>query len=75
MNIFLNGVETKIEDNSLYTLLESLHILEKRFAVEINSNIIPSSNYKEAQLTENDRVEIVIAVMYQINMEVMLFHR
>ena len=62
MNIFLNGVETKIEDNSLYTLLESLHILEKRFAVEINSNIIPSSNYKEIQLTENDRVEIVIAV-------------
>ncbi|MFL2721855.1 MAG: sulfur carrier protein ThiS [Gammaproteobacteria bacterium] len=62
MNIFLNGVETKIEDNSLHTLLESLHILEKRFAVEINSNIIPSSNYKETQLTENDRVEIVIAV-------------
>ena len=62
MNIFLNGVETKIEDNSLYTLLESLHILEKRFAVEINSNIIPSSNYKEIQLTENDKVEIVIAV-------------
>ena len=62
MNIFLNGVQTKIEDNSLYTLLESLHILEKRFAVEINSNIIPSSNYKETQLTENDRVEIVIAV-------------
>lgn len=62
MNIFLNGVETKIEDNSLYALLESLHILEKRFAVEINSNIIPSSNYKETQLTENDRVEIVIAV-------------
>lgn len=62
MNIFLNGVETKIEDNSLYTLLESLHILEKRFAVEINSNIIPSSNYKETQLTENDKVEIVIAV-------------
>jgi sulfur carrier protein len=62
LNIFLNGVETKIEDNSLYTLLESLHILEKRFAVEINSNIIPSSSYKETQLTENDRVEIVIAV-------------
>jgi sulfur carrier protein len=62
LNIFLNGVQTKIEDNSLYTLLESLHILEKRFAVEINSNIIPSSNYKETQLTENDRVEIVIAV-------------
>jgi sulfur carrier protein len=62
LNIFLNGVETKIEDNSLYALLESLHILEKRFAVEINSNIIPSSNYKETQLTENDRVEIVIAV-------------
>ena len=62
MNIFLNGVETKIEDNSLYNLLESFHILEKRFAVEINSNIIPSSNYKETQLTENDRVEIVIAV-------------
>jgi sulfur carrier protein len=62
LNIFLNGVGTKIEDNSLYTLLESLHILEKRFAVEINSNIIPSSNYKETQLTENDRVEIVIAV-------------
>jgi thiamine biosynthesis protein ThiS len=62
LNIFLNGVETKIENNSLYTLLESLHILEKRFAVEINSNIIPSSNYKETQLTENDRVEIIIAV-------------
>jgi sulfur carrier protein len=62
LNIFLNGVETKIENNSLYTLLESLHILEKRFAVEINSNIIPSSNYKETQLIENDRVEIVIAV-------------
>jgi len=62
LNIFLNGVETKIENNSLYTLLESLHILEKRFAVEINSNIIPSSNYKEIQLTENDKVEIVIAV-------------
>jgi sulfur carrier protein len=62
LNIFLNGVETKIEDNSLYAFLESLHILEKRFAVEINSNIIPSSNYKETQLTENDRVEIVIAV-------------
>jgi thiamine biosynthesis protein ThiS len=62
LNIFLNGVETKIENNSLYSLLESMHILEKRFAVEINSNIIPSANYKEIQLTENDKVEIVIAV-------------
>ena len=50
MKILLNGETYQCEDDSLYGLLKSVNVLEKRFAVEVDGNIIPSSLYKKYKL-------------------------
>ena len=62
MKILLNGETYQCEDDSLYGLLKSVNVLEKRFAVEVDGNIIPSSLYKKYKLKPESSVEIVIAV-------------
>ena len=62
LSITLNGESTKLLSNKLEDLLESLNLQNKRYAVEINREIIPRSKHSSYQLLENDKIEIVEAV-------------
>ena len=60
--IILNGSEILLKSDSLKELVDSLNLLEARFAVEINREIVPKSLIDNYTLNDKDVVEIVIAV-------------
>ena len=62
LSIILNGSEILLKSNSLKELVDSLNLLEARFAVEINREIVPKSQIDNYTLNDKDVVEIVIAV-------------
>ena len=62
IGIILNGSEILLKSNSLKELVDSLNLLEARFAVEINREIVPKSQIDNYTLTDKDVGEIVIAV-------------
>ncbi len=63
MEIFVNGESLEFEKNqTLALLLESLSLIEKRIAVEVNQEIVPHGQYKNHQLDAGDRIEIVHAI-------------
>lgn len=62
IGIILNGSEILLKSNSLKELVDSLNLLEARFAVEINREIVPKSQIDNYTLNDKDEVEIVIAV-------------
>ena len=62
IGIILNGSEIHLKSNSLKELVDSLNLLEARFAVEINPEIVPKSQIDNYTLNDKDVVEIVIAV-------------
>jgi len=62
LSINLNGESTTLTSNKLEDLLDSLNLQNKRYAVEINREIIPRSKHTSYKLSENDRIEIVEAV-------------
>ena len=62
LSITLNGESITITSSKLKDLLDSLNLQNKRYAVEINREIIPRSKHPSYQLSENDRIEIVEAV-------------
>ena len=62
VGIILNGSEILLKSDSLKELVDSLNLLEARFAVEINREIVPKSQIDNYTLNDKDEVEIVIAV-------------
>jgi thiamine biosynthesis protein ThiS len=63
MEILLNGAAYQIENSSNITaLLEQLELSGKRLAVEVNTEIIPRSQFTSYTLTAGDKVEIVHAI-------------
>ena len=62
ISIILNGSEILLKSDSLKELVDSLNLLEARFAVEINREIVPKSQIDNYTLNDKDVVEIVIAV-------------
>ena len=62
ISIILNGSEILLKSDSLKELVDSLNLLEARFAVEINREIVPKSQIENYTLKDKDVVEIVIAV-------------
>ena len=62
LSITLNGEPTTLLSDKLEDLLDSLNLQNKRYAVEINREIIPRSKHSSYLLSENDRIEIVEAV-------------
>ena len=62
IGIILNGSAILLKSNSLKELVDSLNLLEARFAVEINREIVPKSQIDNYTLNDKDIVEIVIAV-------------
>ena len=63
MNIFLNGQTHSVRDDvNLAELVESLGLTGRRFAIEVNLEVVPRSTYPTHRLHPNDRVEIVHAI-------------
>lgn len=62
MQVLLNGEPHSIDQNStIESLLTSLQ-LDGKFAIEINQNIIPRSEYLNTDLNNGDKIEIVQAI-------------
>ena len=63
MNIILNNTINEVHENiTIEELLLLNNIRSKYIAVEINKRIIPKSKYREYQLSEDDKVEIITAI-------------
>jgi sulfur carrier protein len=63
MNIILNGSPATIQEQiTLAELTHDLNLPGKRYAVEINEQLIPRSRHDEHRLKEGDNVEIVQAI-------------
>lgn len=63
MQIKLNGQMTEVDENtSLTLLLETLGMLDRRVAIEVNQQVIPRSEHISFILSSNDNVEIIQAV-------------
>ncbi|MDX1345844.1 MAG: sulfur carrier protein ThiS [Sedimenticolaceae bacterium] len=63
MQILLNGESREVPpDATVEMLLAEIDLGEKRFAVEINEQLVPRSTFAEQGLAEGDRVEIVTAI-------------
>lgn len=62
MNIYLNGELIETESNSVLELIQTLDLDGKRFAVEMNEQIISKSKFADTPLTEHAKIEIIQAV-------------
>ena len=63
MEIFVNGESRQVEDSfSALQLLESMELVGKRLALEINEEIVPKSRHAEYLIAAGDKVEIVNAI-------------
>lgn len=63
MRILLNGeIRDVADDTTLAGLLGSLDLPGKRYAVEINQELVPRSEHAEHRLRDDDQVEIVQAI-------------
>ena len=63
MQITLNGEAREFAaEQSLAALVADLDLAGKRFAVELNTEVVPRSTFAEVCLRDGDRVEIVHAI-------------
>jgi thiamine biosynthesis protein ThiS len=63
MRILLNGERHELPESATLTdLLSSLELQDRRFAVEINEELVPRSQHATQRLQADDRVEIVQAI-------------
>ena len=63
MNIILNGNSQKIPAKfTLNQLVETLDLAGRRYAIEVNEQLIPRSQHPSHHLQENDNIEIVQAI-------------
>ena len=60
--IYLNGELQQSDCSNLYELIQQMDLEGKRFAVEVNENIIPKSRLASTLIQPNDRIEIIQAV-------------
>jgi len=63
MNIRVNGENIVIAENAKLLQLVKLLALEgKRYAIEVNEDIVPRSEHSRFTLSNNDNVEVVQAI-------------
>jgi thiamine biosynthesis protein ThiS len=59
MQIQLNGECVQTAASNLLQLVEELGLEKRMIAIERNLEVVPKSEYKQTQLQENDRIELV----------------
>lgn len=63
MQIQLNGeAHTLAPGLTVASLIESLGLVGRRIAVEVNEEIVPKSEHATTPLADGDRVEVVHAI-------------
>jgi len=63
IQLSVNGQIQRVEPGAdVARLLDTLELTGKRVAVEKNGEIVPRSRYAGTELTDGDRLEIVVAV-------------
>ena len=62
MQIQLNGKPYQVATPSLADLVDRLELAGKRYAIEINEELVPRGEHASHQLREGDQVEIVQAI-------------
>ena len=62
MEVLLNGDPHSIDQSCTITNLIASLELDGKFAIELNQDIIPRSEYPNTQLHAGDKVEIVQAI-------------
>ncbi len=63
MQIYINGEIRQIDDDGyIPTLIEMLDLSDKRFAIEVNEELVSRSSFEDYRLKPNDRIEIVHAI-------------
>jgi len=59
----INGKpQTVPPDSSVENLIATLNLEGKRFAIELNGEIVPKSRHALTTLNQGDKLEVVIAV-------------
>ena len=61
-SIVLNGENQSTTCQNLLELVQELNLENKRFAVEVNQQIIPKSRLATTPIQPNDHIEIIHAV-------------
>ena len=62
MNIYLNGEVHQTQCSNLFQLIQGLSLEGKRYAVEVNEQIISKNKLEQTIISESDRIEIIHAV-------------
>lgn len=63
MQVVINGEAHEIEQGTtLAALVERRGLVGRRFAIEVNQEVVPRSQYAHSTLRASDRVEIVTAI-------------
>jgi sulfur carrier protein len=63
ITIKINGITRQFPDpTNLASLVKELGLTGKRFALELNGEIVPHSSISNLHLAEGDILEVVIAV-------------
>ena len=63
MRILVNGEAQEVErGTTLAQLVERRGLVGKRFAIEVNQEVVPRSQYAQSTVRERDRIEIVGAI-------------
>ena len=62
VEVILNGKHKLLESNKLSDLISISNLENKRFAIEINNEIVPKSQHDSFLITNQDKIEIVEAV-------------
>ena len=61
-SITLNGESQQTDSRSLADLIEQLNLQGKRFAVEVNQQLVPKSRLATTLIQPDDCIEIIHAV-------------
>ena len=60
IQVFINGNKKLLENNkNLIEVLSLLKIAKNGIAIEVNSTVVPKSQYVNTFINDNDRIEIV----------------
>ena len=63
MKILVNGEAQEVEQGTtLAQLVEQHGLVGKRFAIKVNQEVVPRSEYSQSTVHERDRIEIVAAI-------------
>ena len=63
MQIYINGEPRETDEQlTLATLVEQLSLEGQRFAIEVNRELVPRSDFSGHRLSAGDQVEVVQAI-------------